>query len=219
MEIIPIGTENYRASLIDMWKLNPRDQEPLDNRIHIAPDNTAICLLGAWIGNHTNAATPWEPVLDKIKKDLEWWGRNKPTLYGRKIIVQAVIGGRTQFLTKAQGMPPAIKAALKNMIRKFMWENDSSPRIAYDFLCSPMNEGGLNLLNIQARNEAIEIIWLKSYLDFSPSRPTWAAVTDLIIDKAAPPGTSQPARMNAFLQSWDILSHGARLNFLNNTII
>jgi len=219
MEIIPIGTENYRASLIDMRKLNPHDQEPLDNCIHIAPDNTAICLLGAWIGNHTNAATPWEPVLDKIKKDLEWWGRNKPTLYGRKIIVQAVIGGCTQFLTKAQGMPPAIEAALKNMIQKFMWENDSSPRIAYNFLCSPMNEGGLNLLNIQARNEAIEIIWLKSYLDFSPLRPTWAAITDLIIDKAAPPGTLQPARMNAFLQSWDIPSHGARLNLLNNAII
>ena len=219
MEIVPIGTENYRASLIDTRKLNPRDQEPLDNHIHIAPDNTAIRLLGAWIGNHTNAATPWEPVLDKIKKDLEWWGRNKPTLYGRKIIVQAVIGGCTQFLTKAQGMPPAIKAALKNMIWKFMWENDSSPRIAYDFLCSPMNEGGLNLLNIQARNEAIEIIWLKSYLDFSPLRPTWAAITDLIIDKAAPPGTLQPARMNAFLQSWDIPSHGARLNLLNNAII
>jgi len=116
-------------------------------------------------------------------------------------------------------MPATIETALTKMIRKFMWENDSSPRIAYHILCSPLNEGGLNLLNVQARNEAIEIIWLKSYLDFSPSRPTWAAITDLIINKVAPLGTSQLARMNTFLQSWDIPSHGTRLNLLNNAII
>ncbi len=218
-EIVPIRTEEYRSSLHNMRKLNPQDLEPLNDDIHIAPDNTAIHLLGAWISNHTNATAPWEPVLDKIKKDLEQWGKSKPTLYGRKIIIQAVIGGHTQFLTKAQGMPTTIETALTKMIWKFMWEDDSSPRIAYDILCSPLSKGGLNLLNIQARNEAIEIIWLKSYLDFSPLHPAWATITDLIINKAAPPGTSQLARMNAFLQSWDIPSYGARLNLLNDTII
>jgi hypothetical protein len=68
-------------------------------------------------------------------------------------------------------------------------------------------------------NEAIEIIWFKLYLNFSPLCPAWAAIIDLIISKAAPLGTLQLARMNTFLQSWDIPSHGARLNLLNDLII
>jgi len=46
---------------------------------------------------------------------------------GRKIIVQTIAGGHTQFLTKAQGMPVTIEKALVKMIRDFMWEEDSSP--------------------------------------------------------------------------------------------
>ena len=218
-EIIPVGTEDYRTAVITTRKINQLDITPVNDRIHIASDGEAIRSLGAWIGNHTNATTPWEPILDFIKKDLDRWGRNKPTLLGRKTIIQAIVGGRTQFLAKAQGMPPSIEAALTKIIRTFMWEDDTSPRISLDFLCLPTKEGGLNLLNIHARNEAIEIVWLKSYLDFTPSRPTWTTITDLIINKAAPPGTSHLARLNTFLQSWDAPSRGARLRLLNDGII
>ena len=69
--------------------------------------------------------------------------------------------------------------------------------------------------DIKAGNEAIEITWLKSYLDFSPSRPTWAKVTDLIINAAAPPETSKLARFNTFLQSWNSPTMGPRLTLLN----
>lgn len=77
---------------------------------------------------------------------------------GRKIIVQAVVGGHTQFLTKAQGMPAKIEKGFTKMIQDFMWEEDSSPQIALDALQRPIEEGGLNLLDLEARNEAIEIM-------------------------------------------------------------
>jgi hypothetical protein len=102
-------------------------------------------------------------------------------LNGRKLIAQAVVGGQTQFLTNAQGMPTHIEKALKRIISSFMWDDDSSPRIASDTLSSPISKGGLNLLDIEARNEAIDIIWLKKYLNFSATCPTWAVVTDIII--------------------------------------
>jgi len=193
MEIIPIGTEEYRTTAIATQKINQLDIVPVNNQVHIASDGKAIRSLGAWIGNHTSATAPWEPILDLIKKDLDRWGRCKPTLYRRKIIVQAIVGGHTQFLAKAQGMPPPIETALTKIIRNFMWEDDSSLRIALNFLCLPLSEGGLNLINIPARNEAIEIVWLKSYLNFTPSHPIWTVVTDLIINKAAPPGISHLA--------------------------
>lgn len=76
--------------------------------------------MGAWIGNKTNDAVPWEPVIDKINKHLERWGTSYLTMMGRKLIVQAVVGGFTQFLTMAQGMPPNIENALIKITRGFM---------------------------------------------------------------------------------------------------
>ena len=66
----------------------------------------------------------------------------------------------------------------------------------------PIHEGGLNVLDIKSRNEAIEIIWLKTYLNFAPSQQKWATVTDHIILAAAPPQSVEKARENPFLQTW-----------------
>ncbi len=73
-----------------------------------------------------------------------------------------------------QGMPKHIKKALTKIIRNFIWEENTSPRIALDQLYHPIDQGGLNLLNLKARNEAVEIVWLKAYLNLSPLHPTWA---------------------------------------------
>src|ERR1700716_4237946 len=100
-----------------------------------------------------------------------------------------------------------------------MWEDDSAPRIALDVLQRPIEEGGLNLINLKARNEAIDIIWLKEYLNFSPARPTWALVTDAIIDTAAPPQFNNKARINAFLQTWTAPTSGPRAKLINNDTI
>src|SRR6266850_1786257 len=137
----------------------------------------AIRLLGAWIGNKTNDLTPWETIIDKIKKALNFRSKSNPTMHGRKLIIQAIVGGHTQFLTKAQGMPKPIEEVLTKITCEFIWEEDSSPRIALDFLHCPPEEGGLGLLDIKACNEAIDISWLRSYLNFSPSRPTCISKT------------------------------------------
>jgi hypothetical protein len=163
---------------VDTHKINQGDNDEFNVRIRVTKDGEAIRFLGAWIGNHTNDATPWEPILVKISGGLVFWRKTRPTMHGRKIIVQAIVGGYTQFLTMAQGMPNHIEDALTTIIRDFMWEDDSFPRLTLDGLQHPRNEGGLNLLDIRAHNEAIELMWLKSYLDFSEMRPEWAIVTD-----------------------------------------
>jgi len=180
-EIIPIGTETHRNNVLTSRKINQLDSKTLDNRIRIAKDGDVVRSLGAWIGNHANDLTPWETI---------------PTVFGKKLLIQAIIGGHTQFLTKAQGMPPHIEEALTKTIRDFIWDNDTHPRIALEHLYLPLKEGGLNL-------------------DLSPSRPSWATVTDILINAAAPPGTSAMATINTFLQTWDPPTKGPRAAKLN----
>jgi hypothetical protein len=104
-------------------------------------------------------------------------------------------------------------------VRDFIWEDDSSPCIAVDTLYLPIDKGGLNLLDIKTRNEAIEVIWLKDYLNFTPSRPKWAILFDIIINNAAPPNTLDRAHVNPFLQSWNPPTRGPRANLMNDDIL
>ena len=82
----------------------------------------------------------------------------------------------------------------------------------------PIREGGLNVLDIKARNEAIEIIWLKTYLNFAPSRQKWATVTDHIILATAPPQSVEKARENPFLQTWTAPIKGQWAKHMNDDI-
>ncbi|KAH9166284.1 hypothetical protein EDB89DRAFT_1835929, partial [Lactarius sanguifluus] len=61
-------------------------------------------------------------------------------------------------------------------------------------------------------------IWLKSYLNISPSRPAWAIVTDILICVAAPPGMSAVARTNSFFQKWEPAMRGPRAEKLGDDI-
>ena len=91
-------------------------------------------------------------------------------------------------------MPATVEKALTKLIHDFMWEEDSFPRIALDALHHLALEGGLNLLSLEAQNEAIEAVWLKAYVNFLPTRPTWAKVTDLIIAAATRATTTNQVR-------------------------
>ena len=107
----------------------------------------------------------------------------------------------TQFLTKAQGMPKTVLSALTKLTRDFVWNQRKSSPIALSRLCSPRHEGGLNLLDLPSRNAPIETTWLQQYLNPSASRPTWAYVTDAIINCIKPTGIRSPDDVNIFLTS------------------
>ncbi len=77
-----------------------------------------------------------------------------------------IVGGHTQFLTQVQGMPNEV---LSKIIKDFMWDDNSSPQIANKALIKPISKGGLDLLDLEARNDVINIMWLKAYLNFSPT--------------------------------------------------
>ena len=209
-EIIPIGTKAHRERVIQSRRLNPADT-PIQADVHIAQDGESVRSLGAWIGNDTHETRPWEPIIDLVRRDLDRWNTVRPTLDGKRLIAQAIVGGRTQFLTKAQGMPAPIREALTKELRKFIWEEEGhTPRLGLPQLEAPVENGGIKLLNLKNRNEAIELVWLKDYLNFSNSRPTWALITDILINETTPAYLNEDTRHNAFLQKWNIPTTGKK---------
>ncbi|KAG2028553.1 hypothetical protein BDR03DRAFT_828964, partial [Suillus americanus] len=64
-------------------------------------------------------------------------------------------------------------------------------------------EGGLGIPDISARLEAIEIIWLKKWLN-NKQRPAWALLTDEILklNVTPTPHIDPKSKMSWLLQSW-----------------
>ncbi|KAJ7260027.1 hypothetical protein B0H12DRAFT_987017, partial [Mycena haematopus] len=70
-----------------------------------------------------------------------------------------------------------------------------------------VNEGGKQILDLRARNEAIDLWNLKEFLRQGDARPNWSFFVDKIIENRWNEGesaTNQGALYNIFLQNWHI---------------
>jgi ribonuclease HI/exonuclease III len=201
-EIIPIGSQEYREKLILTRKLN-EEHPQIPGNTNIAKDGEPIRILGAWIGNKVDQVDPWSPTLEKIDRSLDQWSRSHPTISGKCLIVQMVVAGMTQFLTKAQGMPAEIEKRLTKRIQTFIWGSNSIPQISMEKMNQATAQGGKKLINLKARNKAIQLTWLKSYLQLDEDRPSWTYIADELINSAVTfKNLDRKTMNNMFIQSW-----------------
>ena len=205
-EYIPFGSQEFRASLIAGTSDSVLGRS-LPNGARILREGEAVRSLGAWIGNGVDLDVVWAPVTARINSSLKQWGKRHPTLYGRKLVAGMVVGGYTQFLTRAQGMPEQTCKKISKLMMDFVWDGDSHPRVSQKTLARPIEQGGLKLLDLETRNEAIDIMWLREYLRLDNIRAPWTAFADVLIARAltAASGTvDREAQVNVFLQTWTI---------------
>ncbi len=139
------------------------------------------------------------------------WKTGNATIQGRKHIIQMIVGGITQFLTNVQRMPAVIEKRLNRIIRGVLWNDKTTPPVSLDYVYLPVEAGGLGILDLEARSEAIDIMWLRAYLDFGKDRPIWAFLADdllsMHVTKDCRPRQAG-LRINPFLQKWKPRVHG-----------
>ncbi|KAH9891236.1 hypothetical protein C8Q73DRAFT_651532, partial [Cubamyces lactineus] len=73
-------------------------------------------------------------------------------------------------------------------------------------------EGGLGLLDVKARNDAIDLVWVREYLSLKAGRATWTSLADALLARAVAATakrTDPNARVNAFLQTWEVSTRTA----------
>ncbi|KAH9849655.1 hypothetical protein C2E23DRAFT_693748, partial [Lenzites betulinus] len=204
-ELIPIGSKEYRENLRTTKRLSPEGGR-LPEDLKILNEGEPTRMLGAWVGTAIDHGAVWDKTIQTTEKGLERWKRRRPTLAGKRLIINMEVGGRTQYLARVQGMPATVEKKLTKMISDFVWDG-TKPRVAKAIMTGDLKEGGIKLLDVQARNEALDLMWLKEYLDISPSRPRWAYVADAIIERAVIATSRRVeanARINCFLQTWEV---------------
>ena len=101
---------------------------------------------------------------------------------GRRLIAQMVVAGMSQYLTQVQGMPEHVEQSIVRRLGRFMWAG-KPPQVNAQTMYKKREEGGRALVDIATRNKAIDVMWLKSYLNLGPNRPLWAKIADILLAK------------------------------------
>jgi hypothetical protein len=118
----------------------------------------------------------WTPVLKKIDSDYERWANLNPTLNMRKNIDQIVAGSRSQYLAQVNGMPAAVTKHILKAQKEFINDSKSS-MISRDTLLAPRELGGIGMLDLEARNEALLMLKAASLAEDNPQkRAHWASL-------------------------------------------
>ena len=213
-EIIPMGNKTQRDEIHKTGRMNGRDQGiPRDT--HIAKDGEPVRILGAWLGNGIDQATTWATLLESCHKRLRRWGAAKHSLEGRRLILQMQVAGVTQYLTKVQGMPWAVETEINKMIRHFTWNHEKADTVNQAQMYAPHGKGGKKILDIEAHNKAIQLTWLKTYLNIGEDRATWAYFADAMIGNDIPKSQNvdedPESRVMPILQTWETRARNSTL--------
>ncbi len=216
-EIIPLGAPDFRRTMADTYRTTG-SWENYPRGVHVAQEGEAVRILGAFFGNGVDQVDIWSLVLTKIvamRKPLMHaiarWRNGHATLQGKKYVIQMIIGGMTQFFTTVQRMPNSVLMRLNAILRDYLWDDRRTPPVAMKHVYLPVELGGLGVLDLSVRSEAIDIMWLKSYLDFTDDRPIWAFVADDLLAGCVPkdcPMKTRELRVNPFLQNWKPKARG-----------
>ncbi|KAF6750378.1 hypothetical protein DFP72DRAFT_817757, partial [Ephemerocybe angulata] len=128
-----------------------------------------------------------------------------------------MVGGYTQYFTKVQGMPEKVLKQIESMIDDFVYAKKGEKKanaIGIENLQRPYMDGGLNLLDVRARNDAVALKVLQSYMEPPGNRPIWAYLVDRIFQicavrryQAVAPGLL----INPFIQTWDVYTQAKGL--------
>ncbi|KAJ7207791.1 hypothetical protein C8J57DRAFT_1099099, partial [Mycena rebaudengoi] len=221
-EIIPFGTPEFRAHLLETRQIG-LDDDQISANVHIAKEGEAVRILGSFIGNGVDAFGVWTPVLEKIDSDYERWANLCPNLSLKKNADQIISGSRLQYLVQVNGMPPAVT----KHILKSQWEfinNTKSSMISRETLMLPRSMGGIGLLDLEARNEALLLIKAADLAESDPEkRSLWAllALHRLSRHTVKSPEVAMEAKTNLMIQKIKVnqtkppASHKAMVKCLN----
>jgi hypothetical protein len=87
----------------------------------------------------------------------------------RKNIDQIVAGSRSQYLTQVNGMPPVVLKHILKSQREFV-NGSRETMIAKNSLMALREQGGLGLLDIEARNDAILLVESAALVETDPDK-------------------------------------------------
>ncbi len=119
-----------------------------------------IKCLGIYIGNNTHQCSEknWESKLKNFEKIIESWKSRKLTLFGKVQIVNSLAISQLIYNFTLVKTPEYVIKKVQTIIYNFIW--NKKDRIKRNNIIGPKKQGGLGLVDIQSKIQALQASWI-----------------------------------------------------------
>lgn len=156
-------TINRRKSMI----LFPQTRSDPPDQIDGIPVVQRVKILGIWFSaNNTESENynwNFRPQLLKIRGVCDAWGLRNISIKGKVTIVNSLLVSLLQYPCSSIFTPGTVFKEYKRLITNFVW-NGKRPKVAYDTLTLPIDQGGLNLMDLETRVRVALLQWIRRFI-------------------------------------------------------
>ncbi|KAL0295721.1 UNVERIFIED_CONTAM: Retrovirus-related Pol polyprotein from type-2 retrotransposable element R2DM [Sesamum angustifolium] len=99
-----------------------------------------------------------QPLLQKIDSRIKGWEGVQLSFAGRVQLIKSVLISFEVYWAMAFILPKGIIKEMMKRLRTFLWKGNSAsgyPKVAWEAVCRPIDEGGLGIKDILALNRAL----------------------------------------------------------------
>ena len=125
--------------------------------------NDPINILGVVVHDDENVVMKenYQPILLKAKSILNQWNRRKLSLIGKIQIVNTLVASLFYYrMSVIRSIHNKYVMQFDQMVQSFLWDGGRSKIKKHILECS-INQGGLKLVNILKRDQALKIAWIQ----------------------------------------------------------
>ena len=155
-------TINFNKSeILRLWSIRHSDAH-IESGKQLVWKNENITVLGITIPVDLAQLTQInvDPIITKIKNLIKIWSWRRLTLYGKNCIINSLLS--SQLIYRFTVLPTPTPQTLKEidqLMFGYLW-NNKSHKIAKNIVKNTYNKGGLKMIDIVKKNNALKISWV-----------------------------------------------------------
>jgi hypothetical protein len=158
-------TINWEKTLAYYWRRGFRLRPAWLDQLgwQWAEENEISKLLGTPFGLTLSASSVDQFLLTRTDKQLQYWSNTRINRTGRAVISNAILIGAALFFLSIWGGTQAGVKKLVAKARNYLWAGSAQParaRVAWDVVCLPRQDGGLNMINPKHMVIALMSKWI-----------------------------------------------------------
>ena len=139
-----------------------------------ARDGESVTYLGCPLGNKINTEEKWNEIMRKLQISASLWSTMGLSLKGRIMTANVMMCSRLWYHARLLPISDKKTKDFSKIIMKFIWKGKHN-RVAAGTCTQAINQGGLNLIDIQHMIDAIRVQWVRRL--YSNPKHQWKEIT------------------------------------------
>ena len=163
------GPKLNKSKTEGIWLGHYKDRQRNCNVAGIKWPTEPVRCLGIYIGNDKKECNKlnWDKKLENIKKKLSSWQKRKLTIFGKVTVIKSLLIPQLLFSAHFLDIPTGYIKEVNKVFYKFLW--NSHDRIKRNTLIADINEGGIQMMDIESQFEALKASWVVKLINSNES--------------------------------------------------